>query len=188
MRQTSEHDLLAEVQSELGRSYNFLGKPDDAEREYRDVAAAYRRSGNSEGLIDTLNRIAGIRYLRADYGEARKLLNEAMDYAEKIDDIGRQAKISGNLGQVAIRKGELQEAVDKLSISVDKNSKAGNSLNLARSFLSLALAEIRLSNFDSARRNLTNALSIIRKNDLKRELAIYYEYKAELSLALDNPR
>lgn len=186
LRQTSEHDLLAQVQSELGKAYNFLGKPDDAEREYRDVAAAYRRSGNSEGLIDTLNRIAGIRYLRADYGEARKLLNEAMGYAEKIDDIGRQAKISGNLGQVAIRKGELQDAVDKLSISVDKNSKAGNNLNLARSFLSLALAEIRLSNFDSARRNLTNALSIIRKNDLKRELAIYYEYKAELSLALDN--
>ncbi len=186
LRQTSEHDLLAQVQSELARSYNFVGRPNDAEREYRDVAAAYRRSGNIEGLIDTLNRIAGIRYLRADYGEAQKLLNEALEYSNEIGDIGRQAKVSGNLGQVAIRKGELQEAVDKLSISADMNGRVGNSLNLARSFLSLALAEIRLSNFDSARRNLTNALSIIRKNDLKREMAIYYEYKAELSLALDN--
>jgi transcriptional regulator with PAS, ATPase and Fis domain/Tfp pilus assembly protein PilF len=186
VRATSEHELLALVQAETAKAQHYLGDTGRAEMEYRDVAACYRRSGNTEGLIDTLNRIAGIRYLRADYAEARRMLDEAWGLADELHDEVRLAKISGNLGQIAIREGRFQDAVEKLSVSVEKNSNTGNSVNLARSFLSLALVEIRLANYDSARRNLTNALSIIRDNDLKRELAIYYEYRAELSIALEN--
>ena len=184
VRTTSEHEFLALVQTELAKAHQYLGDTECAESEYRDVAASYRRSGDIEGLIDTLNRIAGNRYLRADYKEARRLLEQAWKHAEKLEDETRLAKISGNLGQVAIREGRFEDAIERLSVSVEKNSRVGNNINVAKSFLSLALVEIRLANYDSARRNLKNALSIIQQYDMKRELAIYYEYKTELLINL----
>ncbi|MBU1469537.1 MAG: sigma 54-interacting transcriptional regulator [candidate division Zixibacteria bacterium] len=186
VRDTSDHELLALVQTELARASQYLGDTDRSEREYRDVAATYRRCGNTLGIIDTLNKIAGIRYLRADYDEACSLLGEAGRCAEELGDELRLARISGNLGRIAIRQGKFHDAVDKLSVSIEKHGKLGNHVSLARSFLSLALVEIRLANFDSARRNLKKALLIIREQTLRRELAIYFEYKGELLLAQGN--
>ncbi len=183
VRQTSDHALLARIQTELARAHQYLGETDRSDREYRDVAASFRRMGDVEGVIDTLNRIAGIRYLRADYDEARRLLDEAWHYADELGDELRLARISGNIGRIALRQGRFNYAVDKLSISIEKHGKLGNDVSLSKAFLSLALVEIRLANYDSARRNLRNALSIIREHDLKRELAIYFEYRAELQAA-----
>lgn len=186
VRDTSDHELLALVQTELARASQYLGDTDRSEREYRDVAATYRRCGNTVGIIDTLNKIAGIRYLRADYDEACRLLAEAGECAEKLGDELRLARISGNLGRIAIRQGKFHDAVDRLSVSIEKHGRLGNHVSLARSFLSLALVEIRLANYDSARHNLKKALMIIREQSLRRELAIYFEYKGELLLAQGN--
>ncbi len=186
LRETSEHALLARIQTELARAHQYLGETDRSEREYRDVAASFRRMGDVVGVIDTLNKIAGIRYLRADYDEARRLLDEAWNHAEELDDELRLARISSNIGRIALRQGKFNDAVDKLSISIEKHGKLGNNVSLSRAFLSLALVEIRLANYDSARRNLRNALAIIREHDLKRELAIYFEYRAELLTAMGN--
>jgi transcriptional regulator with PAS, ATPase and Fis domain len=186
LKETTDHELFALTQTELARASQYLGDTDRSEREFRDVAATYRRCGNAIGIIDTLNKIAGIRYLRADYGEACRLLTEAGQYAAELGDELRLARISGNLGRIAIRQGKLHDAVSGLSVSIEKHSKLGNHVSLARALLSLALVEIRLANFDSARRNLKNALLIVREQSLRRELAIYFEYKGELLLAQGN--
>lgn len=186
VRETSDHELLAQIQTERARAHHYLGDTDFGEREYRDVAASFRRAGNTAGVIDTLNRIAGIRYLRADYREATRLLEEAEVYAKEMADEQRLARINGNIGRIAIREGRFQDAVDRLSTSLDIQTRLGNHVSLSRSLLSLALVEIRLGNFDSARRNLKKALKLIREHDLRRELAIYFEYKAELHYLLGN--
>jgi transcriptional regulator with PAS, ATPase and Fis domain len=186
LRDSSDNQLLALVQNENARAQQLLGHIDQAETVYRDVAATFRRAGNLLGLMDTLNRIASIRFVRADYREATRLLLEAKNYAESLVDEVRLAKIYGNLGQISIREGKLENAIEFLAVSIEKNGSVGNHPNLARAFLSLALVEIRLGNHDSARRNLRNALEIVREHGLKRELAIYYEYRAELLLSSES--
>lgn len=118
VRQTSDHALLARIQTELARAHQYMGETDQSDREYRDVAASFRRMGDVEGVIDTLNRIAGIRYLRADYDEARRLLDEAWNNAEELGDELRLARISGNIGRIALRQGRFNDAVGRCSLAV----------------------------------------------------------------------
>lgn len=185
-RSDSDHDLVARIQTEIARAELALGHPDLAQREYRDVIAAYRRSGNIAGIIDTLNRMAQLSFIAAEFKAAEKLLIEALDYAQKSGLSDRIAKLNGNLGRIASMLGDYNQAVKYLSISITKNTELKSYPNLCRGYLSLAYAELHLGNFDSARKSLRRAFGLIEKHNLTREYGIYYEYLAELEYELGN--
>jgi transcriptional regulator with GAF, ATPase, and Fis domain len=176
----SDNDLIAAIQTQTAKALLALGNTEWAKREYRDVIAAYRRSGNIGGIIDTLNRLAQISFIEADFVGAEKLLREALEYAQENGLSERITKLTGNLGRIAIMLGNFDQAVDHLALSVTKNAELRAYPNLCRAYLSLAYAEIRLANFDSGRKSLRKARSLIEKHNLTREYGIYHEYLAEL--------
>ncbi len=184
VRNESDNDLIARIQTEIAKAELALGETELAVREYRDVIAAFRRSSNIGGIIDTLNRLAQISFINGEFKASGKLLKEALDYAEENGLSDRIAKITGNLGQIASMLGEYDQAVRHISLSIEKNSELKAFPNLCRAHLSLAYAEMRLGNYDSARKSLTRALGLIEKHNLTREYGIYYEYLAELEYEL----
>ncbi len=184
VRNESDNDLIARIQTEIAKANLALGETELAMREYRDVIAAYRRSSNISGIIDTLNRLAQISFINGDFSAASKLLKEALDYAEENGLSDKIAKITGNLGQIASMLGDFDQAVKHITHSIAKNSELKAFHNLCRAYLSLAYAEMRLGNYDSARKSLTRALGLIEKHNLTREYGIYFEYLAELEYEL----
>lgn len=185
-RHESDNELIARIQTQTAKAYLALGETEFARREYRDVIAAHRRSGNLTGLIDTLNRLAQISFIGGDFKEAVRLLNEALEYARKQGLSDRVASLTGNLGQISSMLGDFNQAVKYITISIQKNTELNRVHNLCRACLSLAYAELRLSNFDSARKSLKKAFGLIEKHNLTREYGIYHEYLAELEFELGN--
>ncbi|HEQ99406.1 MAG TPA: AAA family ATPase [candidate division Zixibacteria bacterium] len=183
-RTDSDNDLVAKIQTESAKANLALGKTEFAQREYRDVIAAYRRSGNIGGIIDTLNRLAQISFINGDFSGAEILLNEALDYARQNGLSERIAKLTGNLGQIANMMGKFDLAVKHITNSIAKNSELKAYPNLCRAYLSLSYAEMRLGNYDSARKSLNRASALIEKYNLTREYGIYHEYLAELEYFL----
>ncbi|NIP44526.1 MAG: AAA domain-containing protein [candidate division Zixibacteria bacterium] len=179
-RADSDNDLVAKIQTESAKANLALGKTEFAQREYRDVIAACKRSGNISGIIDTLNRMAQISFINGDFSGAENLLSEALDYAQQNGLSERIAKLTGNLGQIANMTGKFDLAVEHITESITKNSELKAFPNLCRAYLSLAYAEMRLGNFDSARKSLQRARGLIEKHNLTREYGIYHEYLAEL--------
>ncbi|MBD3216960.1 MAG: AAA domain-containing protein [candidate division Zixibacteria bacterium] len=183
-RNDADNDLVAKIQTEAAKANLAKGKTEIAQREYRDVIAAYRRSGNTNGIIDTLNRLAQISFINGDFSGAENLLNEALDYAQQNGLSERVAKLTGNLGQIASMMGKFDLAVNHITKSISKNSELNAFPNLCRAYLSLAFAEMRLGNYDSSRKSMHKAGSLIEKHNLTREYGIYHEYLAELEYCL----
>ncbi len=185
-RSGTDNDLIARIQTQTAKAYLSLGKTEQAEREYGDVIASYRRSGNVGGIIDTLNRLAQINFIESDFERAARVLNEALEYARQNGLTDRIAKLTGNLGQIASMLGDYDQAVEHIGISIARNAEIKNFPNLCRAYLSLAYAEIRLGNFDSARKSLHRAERLIEKHNLTREYGIFNEYLADLEYEVGN--
>jgi transcriptional regulator with GAF, ATPase, and Fis domain len=182
----TDNDLIARIQTESAKAYLTLGKTNNAEREYHDVIAAYRRTGNINGIIDTLNRLAQIKFILSEFDASTRILQEALRCAEENELSDRIAKLTGNLGQIASMLGDYNRAVQFITVSITKNTELKLYPNLCRAYLSLAYAEIRLGNLDSARKSLRKTEGLIEKHNLTREFGIYHEYLADLEYELGN--
>ncbi|HEX7402219.1 MAG TPA: sigma 54-interacting transcriptional regulator, partial [candidate division Zixibacteria bacterium] len=96
------------------------------------------------------------------------------------------SRISGNLGRIHLLLGEWDKATRRLQESIQQNEPAKNETSVCKNLLSLGYAASQQRKFEEAEGFYQKAYSLIRKLDLKRELAIYYEYQAEMALDKKN--
>ncbi len=99
----------------LGRCYIAGGRPDLAEREYENVLAVLGRLPHS----DAVKRERGVRLTgladvlghQGRYAEAREKYEEGLEIKKDLDDLRGQGVSLGQLGTLAMREGNLEEAV-----------------------------------------------------------------------------
>ena len=179
---SSDNQLIAELQSTACRCLVELGQTNEAEREYRDLIATYRRLDDTVGVIRSLNRLSRIQFIKGQYGKAIDYLLEAKDHACMIEDVKWQTMITGNVGTILNLSGEFHKAIEYLDESIALNRVLDNQPNLGRALLSKAYALMHIRNFVEAKAALVAAEEILGNLDNNSDNISLLQYKAQLAL------
>ncbi|MDH4222600.1 MAG: tetratricopeptide repeat protein [candidate division Zixibacteria bacterium] len=172
---------IAQTQYLLGLIYIALGNHKSAETEIRDALAVLRRVIDFKGVIDCLNKLSQVEFVRGSYSKSIEYLQEALSYCYKAEDHKKKAILYGNLGQMFVMIGNWKEAKRNLLLNISLNRQAKDELNLCRGLLSLGYIYFLEREFTEAKKSYEESLSLIQKNNCVRELAIYNEYSGELA-------
>lgn len=178
---TDDNLLIAELQSTACRCLADLGRINEAEREYRDLIATYRRIDDSIGVIRSLNRLSRIHFIKGQYSKAIDYLLEAIDYARAANDVKWQAMITGNLGTILNLTGEFHRALEFLTESLELNRSQGNLANVARTLLSQAFAQMHLRKFAESESLLSEAEQVFSSTDNGSDRISLLQYRAQLA-------
>jgi transcriptional regulator with GAF, ATPase, and Fis domain/Tfp pilus assembly protein PilF len=183
LKHTLNNKRIAQVQLLLGNVFVATGELKKAEMEIQDAAASFRRVGDEKGMVEAYNKLAQIFFIQAEFDRSIEALNQATEYAKKTKDGPLMiARISGNLGRIHLLRGDWEKAQKHLYDSIRQNMLVKNEASVCKNLLSLGYAASQQRRFKEAEEFFEKAIHIIQTKDLKRELAIYYEYRAELAL------
>ncbi|MFH1336750.1 MAG: sigma 54-interacting transcriptional regulator [Candidatus Zixiibacteriota bacterium] len=183
LKHTSNNKRIAQVQLLLGNVFVATGDLKSAGEKLQDAIASFRRVEDEKGMAETYNKLAQVFFIQAEFDRAIEALGTASEHAQKTPLSSVMiSRISGNLGRIHLLLGEWDKATRRLQESILQNEPAKNELSVCRNLLSLGYAASQQRKFEEAEGFYRKAYSLIQKLDLKRELAIYYEYQAEMAL------
>lgn len=86
------------------------GRLDEAERVFQDLLESSQRSGVAEGVYIGMINLASVRSARGDWLGARELIEKAIIYGNANGHTGNTPSLGYNLGIIALRLGELDQA------------------------------------------------------------------------------
>jgi transcriptional regulator with GAF, ATPase, and Fis domain len=173
------HLRVANIFFLLHKNYIAIGDLKTAERYAHDAYAFYRRVDDRKGMVDALNGLGQLAFIRCDYSEAIEHVVEAVDLS-KGDNI-RMIRLIGNLGRIEILNGNWTSADENLKAALRLSTELGQKASMARNYLSLGYLYIRQRQFILASRELRSAEIIIKEENLLREKVILLEYQGELA-------
>ncbi len=173
------HARVANLLFLLHKTYIAIGDLKTAEQYAHDAYAFYRRSNDRKGMVDALNGLGQLAFIRCDYGQAIDHVMEAIELS-KGDNV-RMARLIGNLGRIEILNGNWSSAEENLKTALKLSAELGQRISMARNHLSLGYLYIRQRQFILASRELKSAELIIREDNNLREKVILAEYQGELA-------
>ncbi len=182
IKHSSDNLQIAELQSTAARCLTELGRIHEAEREYRDLIATYRRLDDTIGVMRTLNRLSRIAFIKGQFAKAIDFLLEANDYAQAIGDQKWLAMIAGNLGTILNLSGEFHKAAAHLEESVTLNRALNSNSNVARALMSLAFAQMHLGQLADAAKRLDEAECTLGEIISPSDRISLGQYRAQLAL------
>jgi transcriptional regulator with GAF, ATPase, and Fis domain len=183
LKHTLNNKRIAQVQLLLGNIFVATGELKKAEMEIQDAVASFRRVGDEKGMAEAYNKLAQIFFIQGSFDRSIESLNFATEHAQKAQDGHLMvARIWGNLGRIHLLMGDWEKAKKHLYDNIRQSELVKNETSIGRNLLSLGYAAGQQRRFKEAEEFFEKALHIIQNKDLKRELAIYYEYRAELAL------
>ncbi len=185
-KNTLENKRIAQILWVLGNIYLSTGKLKEAEDQIRDAITTYRRIDDTKGIIAGYNKIAQIYFIQSDFPKSEEYLKESIRLSEEIDFEKKIGGLLGNLATVNILQGKIEEAEKNLSKSILINEKQKDEIFLAHGYLSFGYIKFLKRDFARSFSFYQKAKKLIEKNNLTRDLAIYYEYSAELCLAKED--
>lgn len=105
--------------------YSILGKQEALElaQKSEDILI---KTGDYESLSETMRQAAYIYFINGDNDNALSHLNKACNYAEKANNLGLIADISGNLGIIFHASGNISKALQFFNKSIDMSRKISN--------------------------------------------------------------
>ncbi|MFQ5606363.1 MAG: sigma 54-interacting transcriptional regulator [Candidatus Zixiibacteriota bacterium] len=164
----------------LSRSYSLKGDLPEAELRARDAISSYRRSEFRPGVVDGLNELAKISFIKSEYPRSVEFLQDAL--ALLGHDPAKEQQIRSNLGRVKTLAGQWADAYYLLSAALEYDEKNNLEISAARNHLSLGYLRSRQRRFGEALERYTAAETLINKHNLVREKLILKEYRGELAL------
>ncbi|MCK5125271.1 MAG: sigma 54-interacting transcriptional regulator [candidate division Zixibacteria bacterium] len=182
LAQFGETEQLAEAFLLTGKSLSALGNYKEAETAYLDAESLYRRNDNIGGRIDTVNQLARIFFIRAEYKSALKYLLEAANLAEQIDDRKTLAFLWGNLGRVYTFMGNFDKAIKTLKLNISVSDELGDKQEKARALLSLGYIEMQSEYYEKAQKHFDEAYIDLVREKMNRSIIICQTYLGELKL------
>jgi CHAT domain-containing protein/Tfp pilus assembly protein PilF len=126
--QLNDRKLLATTYYNLGRTYSGLSQYEKAKAAYLNSQEAFAAAGLKHDLVYILSDLGTIEFILEDYVQAKEYSEESLRLAEGLrtstappgawpDEYGIAAALA-TLGELAMREGNLAQAVDELQRSV----------------------------------------------------------------------
>ncbi len=183
-RSSSDNRKIGKLQKLIARIHMDMGDLAEAEQIYRDCLATWRRIRDKTGIFDCYNRLAQIKFIRGEYDESAKFLQNAIDSFKSaaIDDVNSQITLirySGNLARIYLLTGEWDEAEKLLRECVDHNRRHNVTDSLIRNLLSLGYLGIRKRDQKLCEDCFAEVRGLLETTRLLREEGILYEYMGE---------
>ncbi|MCX6826419.1 MAG: sigma 54-interacting transcriptional regulator, partial [candidate division Zixibacteria bacterium] len=176
---SSFHTHLGNLLLLLHKNYTALGDIKTSERYAHDAYAFFRSANYQEGMIDSLNGLGQLAFIRCDFSQAIDYVVEAIELS-KSDNI-RMARLIGNLGRIEILNGDWASAENNLKTALKLGEELGQQISVAMNHLSLGYLYSKQRQFTLSSRELKTAAALINENDFRREKVILAEYEGELA-------
>jgi len=185
-KNTNENKRIAQIKYTLGNIHIALGDLKTAQEDLHDSLATYKRIDDDRGKITVLFMLSNVSFQQAHYQMAIEYLLDSIKLCDKIGEKQIKARGLGNLGTIHLRMGNWQLAKKNLLLNIKINEESNDWLNLCKGSLSLGYMYSQQRDFKKAKKYYEKALKLIYDNNYMREMAIYYEYYAELAFAQGN--
>jgi non-specific serine/threonine protein kinase len=137
-----------------------------------DALALFRELGDRRGVGWTLNVLGWNAMARGDYGEARRLYEEAADAHSDPGNEQLQRRALMSLANVESVAGDYARAVSLLRDLVASTRREGSTLELAVALGNLGTAEDQAGEREPARRSIEESIALHRQDARKPGLAV----------------
>jgi predicted ATPase/class 3 adenylate cyclase len=137
-----------------------------------EALVLFRELGDQRGTGWTLNVLGWNAMARSDYGEARRLYEEAADAHSGPGDEQLQRRALVSLANVDSVQGDHARAVGVLRDVVASTRREGSTHELAVAVLNLGVSEANAGKTDEARRSYEESIALSRRDARKPGLAI----------------
>lgn len=172
-----EPEVLASVQTTIGRTLASLARYDEAEVQLdRALKAQQQLLGDEHpDTITTMQVLGTLRKLQGRYTEAEALMTRAVELAKRVhgEQSKRTAQIVNDMGTVRLRLGEFKEALADFEaaadIVIEIEGKASTMMSEILGNMGYALSS--LERYNEAEAALVHALEISRAATGRRTIA-----------------
>lgn len=149
----------------LGNIYSDIHYLKPAEYSYLLALQAYNQSNNVLHICKSLINLGVLKYNQKQFNIAIKQFNEALTYANTINNNELIAACYNNIGTILREQNKLDSALLYLEESLKLKQLIGNEFELADSYNNLALVYIKQQNFDEANTLINLADTLCHKFD-----------------------
>jgi len=132
------HDYRIDLLINIGNIYAHLEKPEDSQRNYREVLSLQREKSDPHAIGLTLVNLGNLAREAGDGTRAEAYYLEAETYLEKARDTHSLAILYSNFGLLAQDQGVLDEGIAYLKKSVELHKETGFEEGLATTWGQLA--------------------------------------------------
>jgi len=180
---TDEHADVAMLQVGMGLCHMRLGRLEKAEEFFNDGLATFRRIGYELGVAGVLNNLALLHKNRCEWDKAARLLDNALEIAQRIGASHLMPGFHLNQGIVLLKTDRLGEARPLL----EKGLRLAISLGDRTRQIRLCLASGRLETLDGrlarAEELILEGKALADANRFLREATIADEYLGDILMA-----
>lgn len=157
---------IADAKRHLGRVAIQKGNFQEAELLFGQAQSLYMPSQHEREYYWVMADLANLASRRGDLDTAWRLCNSILDSARQFGDPERLAHIVGIMAWIAHAQGDFALAIEYARESLALARKVERIDSIADKLFWLAVIEIKLGDFQSARPRLLQALDIYRKLDM----------------------
>ncbi len=131
-QQVGDQSGIATTLTGLGDMELAIGAYDTAEPMFQQAADIFQQLGDQRGVAWTLSLFAWCPLRsRGDYGQAAARLRQALALYQQAGDMSGTALAYSGLGEIAVRQGELKQAVHLLEQSLGLRRELGQKWGIA---------------------------------------------------------
>jgi DNA-binding NtrC family response regulator/uncharacterized protein HemY len=178
-RDKDQKEKLAFLFGNIGRVYTVIAKFDQAEEYLRLNIDLSQKLGKEIDLARALLSLGYVYIQMADFDLAEKTMNDAQDIIQKHDLIKEDIILLTYRGELAVRKGQFEEASSLLNSAAERGANiAPRSLLAARPLRWLAELMVARKNYPKGLTYANQAYPSIKRLDDKTELGAIYKLKA----------
>ncbi len=145
---------------ELGRTYQHLGRLDEAEELSRRSLEIRERLGDQGGIAKSLHQLGILAYLQGRLDEAEELYRRSLEISERLGDQDGIATSLHQLGNLEYLQGRLGEAEELYRRSLEIAERLGNPAGMAVSIGQLGILAQAQGRLDEAEELYRRSLEI----------------------------
>jgi tetratricopeptide (TPR) repeat protein len=172
-QQSRDEPELIEVLNLLGRIYEDQGRTTDAMELYTEAHHQADSLGIAPAEVECLRRMGSALAVRGELEESVERYQQAIDICRHLDDRRELAEIYGDLGDVYVEQGKLDEA-EKMFKSAAERLDHDNPLGLALAKRRLGALYQEKGEYKRAQEYYSEADSLLDNLDDAGEKAILY--------------
>jgi len=169
----------AELQGALAGILSSRGQLDRAMDAAREGVAFGKKSGEERLIQQCLMRYGEIAIVAENYAEARKIFSETKEMAEKNNDEALASLCNLHQGEILLRLGKLDEAVDWLHRALESFLKTSNRIGEMNVWMQLGNISLIRDQLQTATDHYAKASQIAEEVSDKRVLAITLNNRGE---------
>jgi class 3 adenylate cyclase/tetratricopeptide (TPR) repeat protein len=155
--------ILADALGQAGRDAWMMGDPDAAQRFAYEALEVARAADALRSELNSLNLLGIVAGHIGRLEEARSRFQEVLNLAQANGEMARATIALQNLGDDAYRRGDYREAKAYGLAAFEQSRELEQHSTTAMSLVNIALADLKLDNRESARRQAIEGIILARR-------------------------